>query len=102
MRQALEACHRGWGTSIIIGVAEAGKEISTRPFQLVTCRNWRGTAFGGANGRTDVPKIIDWYMTGRIKIDPIITTALQLDEFHKGIDLYQTCSLIISDVTFCI
>ena len=70
MRTALEACHRGWGTSIIIGVAEAGKEIATRPFQLVTGRNWRGTAFGGAKGRTDVPKIVDWYMNGKIEIDP--------------------------------
>src|SRR3546814_1168804 len=73
MRTALEACHRGWGTSIIIGVAEAGKEIATRPFQLVTGRNWRGTAFGGAKGRTDVPKIVDMYMQGKIEIDPIIT-----------------------------
>ena len=73
MRTALECCHRGWGTSIIIGVAEAGKEIATRPFQLVTGRNWRGTAFGGAKGRTDVPKIVDWYMDGKIAIDPMIT-----------------------------
>jgi len=70
MRQALECCHKGWGTSIIIGVAPAGAEISTRPFQLVTGRNWRGTAFGGAKGRTDVPKIVDWYMDGKIEIDP--------------------------------
>src|SRR3546814_20050405 len=84
MRTALEACHRGWGTAIIIGVAEAGKEISTRPFQLVTGRNWRGTAFGGAKGRTDVPKIVDWYMTGRIQIDPMITHVLWLEEINKG------------------
>ena len=87
MRQALEACHRGWGTSIIIGVAEAGKEIGTRPFQLVTGRNWRGTAFGGAKGRTDVPKIVDWYMNGKIEIDPMITHVLTLDEINKGFDL---------------
>ncbi|MDB5723919.1 MAG: S-(hydroxymethyl)glutathione dehydrogenase, partial [Novosphingobium sp.] len=87
MRQALECCHRGWGTSIVIGVAEAGKEISTRPFQLVTGRNWRGTAFGGAKGRTDVPKIVDWYMDGKIAIDPMITHVLTLDEINCGFDL---------------
>ena len=87
MRTALECCHRGWGTSIIIGVAEAGKEIATRPFQLVTGRNWRGTAFGGAKGRTDVPKIVDWYMDGKIAIDPMITHTLTLDEINKGFDL---------------
>ncbi len=87
MRTALEACHRGWGTSIIIGVAEAGKEIATRPFQLVTGRNWRGTAFGGAKGRTDVPKIVDMYMTGKIEIDPMITHKLSLDEINHGFDL---------------
>jgi S-(hydroxymethyl)glutathione dehydrogenase/alcohol dehydrogenase len=87
MRTALECCHRGWGTSIIIGVAEAGKEITTRPFQLVTGRNWRGTAFGGAKGRTDVPKIVDWYMDGRIAIDPMITHVLELDDINKGFDL---------------
>src|SRR3546814_14687988 len=86
MRQALEACHRGWGTSIIIGVAEAGKEIYTRPFQLVTGRNWRGTAFGGAKGRTAVPKIVDWYMNGRIQNDPMITHDLSPEEIHKGFD----------------
>ena len=87
MRTALECCHRGWGTSIIIGVAEAGKEIATRPFQLVTGRNWRGTAFGGAKGRTDVPKIVDWYMDGKIAIDPMITHMLKLEEINKGFDL---------------
>jgi len=76
MRAALESCHRGWGQSIIIGVAGAGQEISTRPFQLVTGRVWRGTAFGGARGRTDVPKIVDWYMEGRIEIDPMITHTM--------------------------
>jgi S-(hydroxymethyl)glutathione dehydrogenase / alcohol dehydrogenase len=87
MRQALEACHRGWGTSIIIGVAEAGKEIATRPFQLVTGRVWKGSAFGGAKGRTDVPKIVDWYMNGKIEIDPMITHVLPLEEINKGFDL---------------
>jgi S-(hydroxymethyl)glutathione dehydrogenase/alcohol dehydrogenase len=87
MRTALEACHRGWGTSIIIGVAEAGKEIATRPFQLVTGRVWKGSAFGGAKGRTDVPKIVDWYMDGRIAIDPMITHVLTLDEINRGFEL---------------
>jgi len=87
MRQALECCHKGWGTSIIIGVAEAGATIETRPFQLVTGRNWRGTAFGGAKGRTDVPKIVDWYMDGKIQIDPMITHTFTLDEINKGFDL---------------
>ena len=85
MRTALEACHRGWGTSIIIGVAEAGKEIATRPFQLVTGRNWRGTAFGGAKGRTDVPKIVDWYMDGKIQIDPMITHVLDARGDQQGL-----------------
>ena len=87
MRTALECCHRGWGTSIIIGVAEAGKEIATRPFQLVTGRNWRGTAFGGAKGRSDVPAIVDMYMDGRIEIDPMITHVLSLDEINRGFEL---------------
>jgi len=87
MRQALECCHKGWGESVIIGVAGAGKEISTRPFQLVTGRVWRGTAFGGASGRTDVPKIVDWYMEGKIEIDPLITHQLTLDEINTGFDL---------------
>lgn len=100
MRQALESCHRGWGTSIIIGVAEAGKEISTRPFQLVTGRNWRGTAFGGARGRTDVPKIVDWYMNGRIEIDPMITHVLSLDEINKGFELMEEGKSIRSVVVF--
>jgi S-(hydroxymethyl)glutathione dehydrogenase/alcohol dehydrogenase len=100
MRTALEACHRGWGTSIIIGVAEAGKEISTRPFQLVTGRNWRGTAFGGAKGRTDVPKIVDWYMNGRIEIDPMITHVLSLEEINKGFDLMHAGESIRSVVVY--
>lgn len=87
MRQALECCHKGWGTSVIIGVAEAGREICTRPFQLVTGRNWRGTAFGGARGRTDVPRIVDWYMNGTIAIDPMITHRLALEEINQGFDL---------------
>lgn len=100
MRQALEACHRGWGTSIIIGVAEAGREISTRPFQLVTGRNWRGTAFGGAKGRTDVPKIVDWYMNGKIEIDPMITHVLTLDEINKAFDLMHAGESIRSVVVY--
>ena len=87
MRDALECSHRGWGVSVIIGVAPAGAEISTRPFQLVTGRVWKGTAFGGAKGRTDVPKIVDWYMDGKIEIDPMITHRLSLDEINKGFDL---------------
>ncbi|MAR18365.1 S-(hydroxymethyl)glutathione dehydrogenase/class III alcohol dehydrogenase [Paracoccaceae bacterium] len=87
MRTALESAHKGWGESVIIGVAPAGAEISTRPFQLVTGRVWRGTAFGGARGRTDVPKIVDWYMDGKIEIDPMITHKLSLDDINKGFDL---------------
>ena len=100
MRTALECCHRGWGTSIIIGVAEAGKEIATRPFQLVTGRNWRGTAFGGAKGRTDVPKIVDWYMDGKIAIDPMITHVLSLDEINKGFELMHAGESIRSVVVY--
>jgi S-(hydroxymethyl)glutathione dehydrogenase/alcohol dehydrogenase len=87
MRQALECCHRGWGVSVIIGVAGAGQEIKTRPFQLVTGRVWKGTAFGGARGRTDVPKIVDWYMEGKINIDDLITHVLPLDRINEGFDL---------------
>lgn len=86
MRQALECCHKGWGQSIIIGVAGAGQEISTRPFQLVTGRVWKGSAFGGARGRTDVPKIVDWYMEGRINIDDLITDVISLDQINEGFD----------------
>ena len=100
MRQALECCHKGWGTSIIIGVAPAGAEISTRPFQLVTGRNWRGTAFGGAKGRTDVPKIVDWYMDGKIQIDPLITHVMPLDEINTAFDLMHKGESIRSVVTF--
>ena len=87
MRAALECTHKGWGRSIIIGVAEAGAEISTRPFQLVTGRKWEGTAFGGARGRTDVPRIVDWYMDGKLQIDPLITHRLSLDQINEGFDL---------------
>jgi S-(hydroxymethyl)glutathione dehydrogenase/alcohol dehydrogenase len=100
MRTALECCHKGWGESIIIGVAGAGQEISTRPFQLVTGRSWRGTAFGGARGRTDVPKIVDWYMEGKIDIDPMITHTLRLDEINKGFDLMHAGESIRSVVVF--
>ena len=100
MRQALECCHRGWGTSIIIGVAEAGKEISTRPFQLVTGRNWRGTAFGGAKGRTDVPKIVDWYMNGKIQIDPMITHVMPLEKINDAFDLMHAGESIRSVVVY--
>ena len=100
MRTALECCHRGWGESIIIGVAEAGKEISTRPFQLVTGRNWRGTAFGGAKGRTDVPKIVDWYMQGKIEIDPMITHVMPLEDINKAFDLMHAGESIRSVVVY--
>ena len=100
MRQALECCHRGWGQSIIIGVAEAGREIATRPFQLVTGRVWKGTAFGGAKGRTDVPKIVDWYMNGKIEIDPMITHVLTLEEINKAFDLMHAGESIRSVVVY--
>ncbi|KGJ20295.1 S-(hydroxymethyl)glutathione dehydrogenase/class III alcohol dehydrogenase [Paracoccus sanguinis] len=100
MRQALEACHRGWGQSIVIGVAPAGAEIATRPFQLVTGRVWKGSAFGGARGRTDVPKIVDWYMDGKIEIDPMITHTLTLDEINKGFDLMHAGESIRSVVIY--
>ena len=100
MRQALECSHRGWGESIIIGVAGAGQEISTRPFQLVTGRNWMGTAFGGARGRTDVPKIVDWYVEGKIEIDPMITHKLKLEEINKGFDLMHEGKSIRAVVEF--
>jgi S-(hydroxymethyl)glutathione dehydrogenase/alcohol dehydrogenase len=100
MRQALECTHRGWGESIIIGVAASGQEISTRPFQLVTGRNWRGTAFGGAKGRTDVPKIVDMYMTGKIEIDPMITHVMGLEEINTAFDLMHEGKSIRSVVVF--
>src|SRR5882724_10846409 len=100
MRQALECCHRGWGVSVIIGVAGAGKEISTRPFQLVTGRVWKGTAFGGARGRTDVPQIVDWYMDGKINIDDLITHKMPLEDINKAFDLMHTGESIRSVVLF--
>lgn len=100
MRVALESAHKGWGESIIIGVAPAGAEISTRPFQLVTGRSWRGTAFGGASGRTDVPQIVDWYMDGKIEIDPMITHTLNLEDINKGFDLMHAGESIRSVVVF--
>jgi S-(hydroxymethyl)glutathione dehydrogenase / alcohol dehydrogenase len=100
MRQALEACHRGWGMSVIIGVAGAGQEIATRPFQLVTGRTWKGTAFGGARGRSDVPRIVDWYMEKKIQIDPMITHTLPLREINRGFDLMHEGKSIRSVVVY--
>jgi S-(hydroxymethyl)glutathione dehydrogenase/alcohol dehydrogenase len=100
MCQALECCHRGWGESIIIGVAESGREIATRPFQLVTGRVWKGTAFGGARGRTDVPKIVDWYMERKINIDDLITHTMPLDEINHGFDLMHEGKSIRSVVVY--
>ena len=100
MRQALECTHKGWGRSIIIGVAEAGAEISTRPFQLVTGRKWEGSAFGGARGRTDVPKIVDWYREGKINIDDLITHKLKLEDINKGFELMKSGESIRSVVMF--
>jgi S-(hydroxymethyl)glutathione dehydrogenase/alcohol dehydrogenase len=100
MRQALECCHRGWGVSVIIGVAGSGQEIKTRPFQLVTGRVWKGTAFGGARGRTDVPKIVDWYMEKKINIDELITHVLPLERINEAFDLMHEGKSIRSVVTF--
>lgn len=100
MRQALECCHKGWGESVIIGVAGAGQEISTRPFQLVTGRVWRGTAFGGARGRTDVPKIVDWYMDGKLNIDDLITHKMPLSDINRAFDLMHEGASIRSVVEF--
>ncbi|MBE9257222.1 S-(hydroxymethyl)glutathione dehydrogenase/class III alcohol dehydrogenase [Dolichospermum sp. LEGE 00246] len=100
MRQALECCHKGWGVSVIIGVAGAGKEISTRPFQLVTGRVWKGSAFGGARGRTDVPKIVDWYMDGKINIDDLITHVMPIERINDAFDLMHRGESIRSVVTF--
>jgi S-(hydroxymethyl)glutathione dehydrogenase/alcohol dehydrogenase len=100
MRQALECCHRGWGVSVIIGVAGAGQEIKTRPFQLVTGRVWKGTAFGGARGRTDVPNIVDWYMDGKIQIDPLITHQLPLERINEGFELMHQGESIRSVVVY--
>jgi len=100
MRQALECCHKGWGQSVIIGVAEAGAEISTRPFQLVTGRVWKGSAFGGARGRTDVPRIVDWYMDGRLRIDELITHRLKLEQINEGFELMKRGESIRSVVVY--
>ena len=100
MRQALECCHKGWGTSVIIGVAGAGQEISTRPFQLVTGRTWKGSAFGGAKGRRDVPKIVDWYMNGKINIDDLITHVMPVAKINEAFDLMHHGESIRSVVTF--
>jgi len=100
MRQALECCHRGWGVSVIIGVAGAGQEIKTRPFQLVTGRVWKGTAFGGARGRTDVPRIVDWYMDKKIQIDPLITHTMALDKINDGFELMHAGKSIRSVVIY--
>jgi S-(hydroxymethyl)glutathione dehydrogenase/alcohol dehydrogenase len=100
MRAALECCHKGWGVSVIIGVAGAGQEIRTRPFQLVTGRVWKGTAFGGAKGRRDVPRIVDWYMEGKINIDDLITHRLELAEINNGFELMREGKSIRSVVVF--
>lgn len=100
MRQALESCHKGWGESIIVGVAAAGKEIATRPFQLVTGRVWKGTAFGGAKGRTQVPRIVDWYMQGKINIDDLVTHSLSLEDINQGFDLMHQGKSIRSVVVY--
>lgn len=100
MRQALECCHKGWGVSVIVGVAGAGEEIATRPFQLVTGRVWKGTAFGGARGRTDVPKIVDWYMNGQINIDDLITHVMPLEKINDAFELMHKGESIRSVITF--
>lgn len=100
MRQALECCHKGWGESIIIGVAPAGAELATRPFQLVTGRVWKGSAFGGARGRTDVPKIVDWYMDGKIDIDTLITHTMPLDRINDAFDLMHAGQSIRTVITY--
>jgi S-(hydroxymethyl)glutathione dehydrogenase / alcohol dehydrogenase len=100
MRQALECCHKGWGTSVIVGVAGAGQEISTRPFQLVTGRVWKGTAFGGARGRTDVPGIVDWYMEGKINIDDLITKVMPIEQINEAFDLLHKGEAIRTVLTF--
>jgi S-(hydroxymethyl)glutathione dehydrogenase/alcohol dehydrogenase len=100
MRQALECCHKGWGQCIIIGVAAAGQEIATRPFQLVTGRVWKGSAFGGARGRTDVPRIVDWYMEGKIEIDSLITHRLPLERINEGFELMERGESIRSVVVY--
>jgi S-(hydroxymethyl)glutathione dehydrogenase/alcohol dehydrogenase len=100
MRQALECCHRGWGVSVIIGVAGAGQEIATRPFQLVTGRTWKGTAFGGARGRTDVPRIVDWYMDGKINIDDLVTHVMPHAQINEGFELMRRGESIRTVLTY--
>jgi S-(hydroxymethyl)glutathione dehydrogenase / alcohol dehydrogenase len=100
MRQALECCHKGWGVSVIVGVAGAGQEIATRPFQLVTGRVWKGTAFGGAKGRTDVPKIVDWYMDGKINIDDLVSEIMPIDRVNDAFDAMHRGEAIRSILTF--
>jgi S-(hydroxymethyl)glutathione dehydrogenase/alcohol dehydrogenase len=100
MRQALECCHRGWGVSVIVGVAGAGQEIATRPFQLVTGRTWKGTAFGGVRGRTQVPQIVDWYMDGKIDIDSLITHVLPHAQINEGFDLMRRGESIRTVLTY--
>ena len=100
MRQALECCHKGWGVSVIVGVAGAGQEIATRPFQLVTGRVWKGTAFGGAKGRTDVPKIVDWYMDGKINIDDLVSAVMPIDRVNDAFDAMRRGEAIRSILTF--
>ncbi|MCY7334896.1 MAG: zinc-binding dehydrogenase, partial [Chamaesiphon sp.] len=100
MRQALECCHKGWGVSVIVGVAGAGQEIATRPFQLVTGRVWKGTAFGGAKGRTDVPKIVDWYMDGKINIDDLVSEIMPIDRVNDAFDAMRRGEAIRSILTF--
>ena len=100
MRQALECCHKGWGVSVIVGVAGAGQEISTRPFQLVTGRVWKGTAFGGARGRTDVPKIVDWYMEGKIDIDSLITNVMPIEQINEAFEMLRKGDAIRTVLTF--
>jgi S-(hydroxymethyl)glutathione dehydrogenase/alcohol dehydrogenase len=100
MRQALECCHKGWGVSVIVGVAGAGQEISTRPFQLVTGRVWKGTAFGGAKGRTDVPKIVDWYMEGKIDIDSLITNVMAIEQINEAFAMMHRGDAIRTVLTF--
>jgi S-(hydroxymethyl)glutathione dehydrogenase/alcohol dehydrogenase len=100
MRQALECCHRGWGVSVIVGVASSGQEIKTRPFQLVTGRVWKGTAFGGVRGRSEVPRIVDWYMDGKIDIDSLITHKLPLADINKAFDLMHSGESIRTVIEF--
>jgi S-(hydroxymethyl)glutathione dehydrogenase / alcohol dehydrogenase len=100
MRQALECCHKGWGVSVIIGVAGAGQEISTRPFQLVTGRVWKGSAFGGAKGRTQVPQIVDWYMDGKINIDDLVDRVMPIEQINEAFEIMHRGEGIRTVLTF--